>query len=59
MFIFPLAGTDWNKIINIRVRKPAARGALQSLSPGKTFPNISPLLMAIFYFPSRLKKKMK
>jgi hypothetical protein len=36
MFIFPLAGTDWNKIIKIRVRKKkVTKGPLQSLSPEK------------------------
>jgi len=33
MFIFPLAGTDWNKIINIRVRKEQPQEALYNHSP--------------------------
>jgi hypothetical protein len=59
MFIFPLTGTDWNKIINIRVQKKLPQEALYNCSPReKTWPNISPLPIAIFYFSSRLKKKI-
>jgi len=61
MFIFPLAGSDWNKIIKIRVRKKTATsGALQSLSRGKKLAQIyHPFLRLFFYFPSHLKKKIK
>jgi hypothetical protein len=33
MFIFPLAGTDWNKIINIRMRKKLPQEALYNGPP--------------------------
>jgi DNA/RNA-binding domain of Phe-tRNA-synthetase-like protein len=60
MFIFPLAGTDLNKIIKIWVRKKLSQEALYNrCRRGKTWPNISPLLMATFHFPSGLKMKMK
>jgi hypothetical protein len=59
MFIFPLAGTDWNKIINIRVRKKLSQEALSNRSRReKTWLNITPS-NGDFYFTSGLKRKIK
>jgi len=60
MFIFPLAATDWNKIINILVRKKLPQEALYDRCPReKNLVKYITPSNGDFLFSSCLKKKMK